>query len=475
MSCYIDTINIEKTTASETYSKVPGKALELLAGSKKNRLKFELTLNDIPNQTANVYVEVIGDGFLERSKSFILSTMPFKFLKTAHKGKTIYININSLSNRLGIKVDKTYSDEIFNSKLENHLETVRETEKKIDSFFQEIIKEKYTEDGNELRATNGEPIISKTDFRKLLGLTAFSKFTSKQKQEASYSLKDGNILFLKKQEDQEWPLLTLFTKDVLGKGACGKVLTVQELSMGRLSVAKVAYDSDLHEDIKNESIILNKIFTDSNPVGIQQKPYSLFNFKDINYRGYIAPKYDCSLSSVIRRLKPDEKIESVRQLLKGLQELENQQIIHGDIKEANCLFRRKSDSSIECVIADFGGAVDLSKKVKWPDTGTPFYESDEDHIAYRSLRRKLRSEKTTDARNEINTCLKNLLLRKDIYAMGIVLGNLLGSYIKKESSKELSSLIDQMLETSWEKRISASEALVEFEKIFPAPSSTEAV
>ncbi|VHO03000.1 protein kinase [Candidatus Rhabdochlamydia sp. T3358] len=473
MSCYIDTINIEKTTASETYNKSPGK-MELSAGSKKNRLKFELLSNDIPNQTANVYVEVIGDDFLGRSKSFILSTMPFKFLKTTHKGKIIYININSLSNRLGIKVEKICSDEAFNAALKKQFEIVRETEKKIDAFFQEI-KTRYTEDGNDLKTVNGEPIISKTDFRKLLGLTAFSKFTSKQKQEASYSLKDGNILFLKKQEDQEWPLLTLFTKDVLGEGACGKVLTVQELSMGRLSVAKVAYDSELHEDIKNESIILNKIFTDSNPVGIQQKPYSLFNFKDINYRGYIAPKYDCSLSSVIRRLKPDEKIESVRQLLKGLQELENQQIIHGDIKEANCLFRRKSNGSIECVIADFGGAVDLSKKAKWPDTGTPFYESDEDHIAYRSLRRKLRSEKITDARNEINTCLKNLLLRKDIYAMGIVLGNLLGSYIKKESSKELSSLIDQMLETSWEKRISATEALVEFEKIFPCLNSTEAV
>ena len=62
--------------------------------------------------------------------------------------------------------------------------------------------------------------------------------------------------------------------------------------------------------------------------------------------------------------------------------------------------------------------------------------------------------------------------------MGIVLDRLLG--IKKEKSKELHSsqlrfLTDQMLEVSWEKRISASEALTEFEKIFPLPDLSEAI
>lgn len=475
---YIDTIDIEKTAASATYSKSPGEVIELSAGSKKNRLKFELPSNDISAQAAaNVYVEVIGNGFFEYSKSFILSIMSImhlKFLKTTYRGKVIYININSLSNRLGIKVDKTCSDKIFHSELEEHLETVCETEKKIDAFFQKIIKEKYTEGGSELKTADGVS-LSKTDFRKLLGLTAFSKFNSQQKQEATYSLKDGNILLLKKEEDQEWPLLTLFTKNVLGEGAFGKVLTVQELSMGRISVAKIAHDSDSNEDIKNEDIILSTIFQNSNPVGIQRKPYSLFNFKDKNYYGYIAPKYDSSLDKIMRKLKRDEKIESAKQLLNGLQELEKQQISHGDIKEANCLFQRKNDSSIECVIADFGGAIDLSKKAKWPNAGTPFYQLEEDYIAYRSLRRQLRSKKTNSEKDKLYVDLKNLLLRTDVYAMGIVLNNLLGSYIKKEKSTELYSLISQMLEISWEKRISASEALAEFERIFSLPDLNKAI
>lgn len=177
---YIDTFDIERTTASETYGKAPGKMVELPAGLKKNRLKFELPSNDISTQAAaNVYVEVIDDGFFRCSKSFILSMMHHKFFKTTYKGKTIYINRNSLSNRLGIKIEESCSDKIFNSDLERHFETIRETERKIDAFFQEIIKTKYTEDGNELKTANGES-ISKTYFRKLLGLTAFSQFHSKK-------------------------------------------------------------------------------------------------------------------------------------------------------------------------------------------------------------------------------------------------------------------------------------------------------
>ncbi|QZA58635.1 protein kinase family protein [Candidatus Rhabdochlamydia porcellionis] len=487
---YIDAIAIEKTTASETYSKAPGKMIELPAGLKKNRLKFKLPSNDTFTQAeTNVYVEVIDKGFFEYSKSFILSIMSMmhlKFLKTTYKGKTIYINMNSLSNRLGIKINKICSKN-FHLEIEKQLETACETEKKIDAFFQEIIKTKYTEDGNELKTASGG-LISKTYFRKLLGITAFSQFHSKKKQEVIYLLKDESILFLKKKEDEEWPLLTLFTKNILSKGSFGKVLIVQELSMGRLSVAKIAHDpdamssaiisSDSHEVIMNEAIILNKIFLNSNPIGIQQEPYSLFDFrlKNTNYYGYIALKYDSSLDKIMRKLKPDEKIASARQLLKGLQELEKQQISHGDIKEANCLFQRKSDASIECVIADFGGAIDLSKKAKWPSIGTPYYQLEEDYIAYRSLRRQLRRSKKTDSENnKLRTDIKNLLLCRDVYAMGIVLDNLLGSYIKKEESTELYSLISQMLKISWEKRISASEALAKFERAFSLSNLSKAI
>ncbi|KAG6559790.1 Protein kinase domain [Candidatus Rhabdochlamydia oedothoracis] len=479
MSYYLDTINIEKTTASETYSKVPGKVIELPAGSKKNRLKFELPSNDTSIQAAaNVYVEVIGKGFFECSKSFILSIMSMmdlKFFKTTYKGKTIYINMNSLSNRLGIKVNKTCSKN-FHLEIEKQFETIREAEKKIDAFFQELTKTRYKENGNELKTTNGDP-ISKTCFRKLLGLTAFSHFHAKQKQESSYLLKDGSILFLKKQENKEWPLITLFTEKVLGKGCFGKVLTVQELSMGRISVAKIAHASNQNEDVRNEDLILSKIFHNSNPAGIQQKPYSLFNFrlKDINYCGYIAPKYDTSLDNIMRQLETAEKIEAARQLLRGLKELENQKISHGDIKESNCLFRRKSDTSIECVIADFGGANDLSKQPKWA-YGAPYYQLEEDYKAYQSLYEQQNSKKIKKGRAKIYADVTKLLLRRDVYAMGVTLAMLLeNSRIKAENSEKLYSLVNRMLEASWKERISASEALAEFERIFPFQAVSEAI
>lgn len=92
------------------------------------------------------------------------------------------------------------------------------------------------------------------------------------------------------------------------------------------------------------------------------------------------------------------------------------------------------------------------------------------------MRRQLRRSKKTDSENnKLRTDIKNLLLCRDVYAMGIVLDNLLGSYIKKEESTELYSLISQMLKISWEKRISASEALAKFERAFSLSNLSKAI
>lgn len=459
---YINSILIKKTSASESYAKLAGENVELNSGSKKTRLQFS---SPSSTSAADVYVEAVGKGFVGTIRSFLLSKMDRKFVKSNYGDKKIYININSLSKRIGITKELIYSNAKskvkFNSMIETHHKKYLDTEIKAESFFIQIINEKYIKDGDEIKTIDEKP-ISKTELKKMIGIAAFSGFHLKKENDKGYLLKDGRILLLKKQDDSEWPLITLFTNKVLGAGSFGSVRVVNELSRGRISVAKIAHNADVKKDTENENKILNKIVTH---IGIQQKPYDLFDFKlnNISFSGYIAPKYDCNLQNIISKLSNKEKIECARQLLEGLVELEKQQIVHGDIKKDNCLFRRKSDGSIECVISDFGGSQNLLENTKRPKYGAPFFRCRKDDIAYSSLLRKYSFENTQNENDKIAQDAKNLVFRRDVFAMGFVINALLSS---NSNNERIKPLIIGMQNRSWNKRMSASEALHEFEQIF---------
>lgn len=482
---YIDSINIEKTKAASTYGKWSGGPIEVCSGSKKTRLNFSPGQNGyITDKTVtSVYVEKIGNGFFDYIKSLFLSIMDRKFVKCTYNKETIYINVNSLSKRIGIAPEKIHSsaksENNLSSLIENSHQSYLSTQKKVDAHFRKIIQEKYTEEDHEIKTVDGKS-LSKSSLYKMIGIAAFSGFSEKDNvEEVGYPLEKGRVLHLKKREDGEWPLLTLFTERVLGQGSFGSVQVVEELSMGRISVAKIAHNSSAEKDAKNEFTVLGTVFNKNDPVGIQQKPYALFNFNvekrrwhyegRTSYRGYVAPKYDSDLRRAMSGLKSEEKIECARQLLKGLVELEKQQICHGDIKEANCLFRRDINDSIECVIADFGGASSVQGRVKAPKYGTISYRSKSDDYSYSSLLSQYSFEKTQSENEEISSKAKRLLFRRDIYAMGIVLSNLLRSYRfeNKEDSNNFNLIIKKMRMRSWKDRISASDALEDFDKIFP--------
>jgi hypothetical protein len=464
---YISKVTLEKTTALATYGKSSNGPLELNLGSEKQRLKFSLDTS-----VANVYVEVVGDSFLDSVKSFFLSLMNRKFVKCMYGDKTLYINVNSLANRIGINPAEVYSSaenqSTLNLLIENGHKKYLDTEKKIDTHLQNIIKEKYRVEGEKLIAIDKEQ-INRNTLRKMIGIAAFSSFNTEG--DAGYQLNDGTILHLKREKGCEWPLLTLFTTNVLGKGANGRVVVVQELSQGRCSVAKMAlYYKD---DIENENIILTKIFhKNPNVIGIQKKPYSLFEYKIGNeiFFGYISLKYARNLREI--KLKKEQKIECIRQLLKGLVELAQQEICHGDIKEDNCLVKTKDCGSVECVIADFGGAGDLSSSIKWP-YGTAAYKCHRDWDSYRSLKNRYHLTNTKEMNDNIVKEAKTLALRRDVYAMGIVLENVLNLSFFKAKSEKLENLVGSMKKTDWKARISAEVALEEFEKIFPSNKGRE--
>lgn len=461
---------IKKTAVSKTYCKLSNVNADLNAGSKKTRLQFSLKSNIYTKNTADVYIEVIGDNFFDSVKSFFLSKMDRKFVKISHGNNIIYINVNSLSKRIGINKEEIYSSSKDQKALilliKKKKEEYHEIEKKADDFFNYIIKDKYIEKVNEITTGDGKS-ISKKSLRKMIGIAAFC--FKEENNEVAYSLKNGNVLLLKKQDASKWPLMILFTQQILGDGISGRVQVVHELSMGRVSVAKIAHSLSSEEDIKNENEILNLINNNKSTSGIQKQPYFLFNFrlKNEKYCGYIAPKYDCNLTSVKQKLTKNEKTECARQLLKGLSKLEKKKICHGDIKSDNCLFKKNINDSIECVIADFGGANSMLKSVKWPKYSTDAYECSNDYLEYLSLCRQHESEKLDGKRNVISNNAKTVALKSDVYAMSFVIEDLLRSFDKdKQKSKEIKILIDNMRCISWMKRIKASDALLEFNNIF---------
>jgi len=165
--------------------------------------------------------------------------------------------------------------------------------------------------------------------------------------------------------------------------------------------------------------------------------------KKQTYCGYVAPKYECSLTQVLPKLAKKDRIECARQLLTGLCRLEKKQVCHGDIKLDNCLFKRNSDGSIECVIADFGGSRSMSKRAKWPRCTTIKYNCFEDKSAFSSLNKKLSVEKNENKKEKIAKNLKELVLKRDVYAMSFILQNLL-RFSSKEKSVEIILFISKM-------------------------------
>lgn len=471
---YLDQISITNTSAGATYGRCADGPVQIRSGSKKTRLDFlaaqdNQTLTD--EKVSSVYVEKVGSGLWGLIKGFILSLMDRKFVKCTRNDKTIYINVNSLAKRLGIsrqEIRSKESEEELDALIDDSHTSMLETQAKVDAQFQKMVSKQYVQDDVQLKTKNGDPIDS-SDLHTALGLAAFWEFEA---DEIGLSLQNGKILHLQ-DNGGEWPAMTLFTERVIGKGGYGRVEVVQELSEGRVSVAKIAKGERGIEDAENEYHILGKV----SGTGIQERPYGLFRFEVKNlkntpiFQGYFASRYQNNLSAVLPKLKSQEKEDVMRQLLEGLVELEKHDICHGDIKMSNCLFKKTDAGKVVAVIGDFGGSTQSDRGVKYPRSGTKSYMCEADKAAYKQLVAAFRVTNATEENRAISEAAKKLLMRKDVYAMGIVLGKVMNGHIKYGGdimrAKKIQALIARMTNSSWEERPSATEVLRQFNEIFP--------
>ncbi|MDP1880820.1 MAG: hypothetical protein Q8K60_07760, partial [Parachlamydiaceae bacterium] len=331
MMNYLSKFDISKTTTFTNH-------FSHYNDSDKNRLEltYESKYN-VVRKNANVYIKIINKGFIGFIKSSLLS-MNYKFIKYKTDDKIIFININSLSKRLGIskkniskvKSNQKQLDLLIKNHHEKYIETEKKIEREIDTECEKALKN-YQQNNTKLSNSNGSHLSINT-LRKAISNAVISKFDVRQKEIVIRS-KKGKIIHIKKQENNETPLITLFTKKLLGQGAYGRVEVTQDLLSGKTTVAKIALDPFSKKDARNEYEILKKL-ENEDQTGLQKRPYLIFDFdfNYDNYYGYLAPKYDNSLQSVMDSdLSSNEKLECARQILKGLVTLKKQQICHGDI------------------------------------------------------------------------------------------------------------------------------------------------
>lgn len=472
----LDYLTIEKTTASATYGKIESGSLIIKRGSLKTRLCFpKLSSLDFIDENVNhVYVEVINKSTCSNLKKNLLQLASSKFIPLIYQDEIIYININSLSKRLGIEKEAILecrnNQDDLEDLIESALNRYQKIQNRVDNLYKKVVSEHYICDEYRLITKDGQ-FVERAKLHHYIGLAFFMGLINSQRTPNKIlQLGTNHSLHVDYLPEYEDPILTLFTNTTLGSGEFGRVSIVKELTLGRFSAAKLTKDSN--DDLYlNELKILKEINPENKLIGIQKTPYRKFKyttnflFHKQYYTGYIAPLYDTNLYLAIDRLNHDEILSCIRQLLRGLYELHKKQICHGDIKMENILIKRSTDEPIECVLADFGGAGEINERHTQPLVINLALIPIRDQIKQKLIKINGYIFKDKNA----NQKLQDLSFKEDIYAMGFVLKKLIKymRFYSQENRQRLLELKDQMLQFPYTKRITALKARILFNRIYP--------
>jgi Protein kinase domain len=155
----------------------------------------------------------------------------------------------------------------------------------------------------------------------------------------------------------------------LGQGSFGRVQRVANISLAEVNALKISCPKEeknkqlARDDIKNEYSKLTEIHENGLQEGLQFPPstnYEISNGDDTEI-GMLQPIYsegelfDYIVDGTIDNLTPKKRIQLLVKLFKGLNTLQEQNIVHGDIKLENCFVGIK-DGNVFIHIADLGGA-----------------------------------------------------------------------------------------------------------------------
>lgn len=229
--------------------------------------------------------------------------------------------------------------------------------------------------------------------------------------------------------------LTLIHRgEQLGKGKFANVYTVRDLSTGQVGALKEwktgVKNPGPKERMQGEYKMLglvNDQLAGKRCCGIQKAPFKSMRISSLNREqpiryAFMGEKYEGSYEQILRAryekfqksqesdVKLEQKLGEIYSLLRALYELAETNILHGDIKEANILFRRDQEGNLFFYLSDFGSA----KEEELPDECSPLCVTKKDHQAgIQLLKKKHAKIDVTDEETRLGK-------QKDVYAMGLV-------------------------------------------------------
>jgi serine/threonine protein kinase len=157
-----------------------------------------------------------------------------------------------------------------------------------------------------------------------------------------------------------------FLCQTIGKGKFGQIKQLHRSFTPTSEAFKFAKNSlkqkEAELDIKNEYTKLRMIHSKKKVWGIQEPPRQLIKMKGKQRKvlyGHIGTLYERNYKEDLilnPRTKFEDCLTDFHQILAGLKELSQQDILHGDLKVENLLVKEDTDGMKLVHIADFGGA-----------------------------------------------------------------------------------------------------------------------
>lgn len=222
----------------------------------------------------------------------------------------------------------------------------------------------------------------------------------------------------------------------LGAGSFGTVHKIMHISEACFAALKVSLDlPDLEKKIKR-SVLIEKefrkliLFNNQRNQGLQPPAMDFISFSP-EQSGFISKLFNkSSLDTGINDLHLEvltqqELLKLCITLINGLDSLHSNNIIHGDIKPANCFLNIINDGNskiIELVLGDLGGATEKKLLVKTKDpigtqnTNGFFTLGDRIHLDKTKAKQRMSKEKT-----KYSNKLFELNEKRDVFALAATL------------------------------------------------------
>lgn len=285
-------------------------------------------------------------------------------------GKAVSLNIGSLCKRTQLSVASIFLKKFTGKLTLDFLEQNARKALQTHQQFEQIIQNARHR-AQELGKDPEEKVL---EIRQVLQSALKSRRLSKgvlsQKGETTYIV----------HRDKERNFTLIEKRELLGEGTYGVVYEAFNLATQETHAVKFAKNGDAKASIKNEYELLKTVHSQGHIRGVQKAPRFVIDLLCPDNRlGYVATKYDYNFNDMkFLNLTPMQvKLSRLRDLFNGLSWLHKINIVHCDIKPANCC-----SEGGEFQLADFGHARRSDKISPEQPLGvfTPFFTSESDQL-----------------------------------------------------------------------------------------------